>query len=174
MRYSVNNNGVVLSMVGASDSGFGIVSGPKPPPCFDCGGYAIVDGLFEVVDADLVLGANKDRLLSDLDTIANGYLGQGIVVNGLPVSTSLTAQARLNMAKANPRAQRKIVTNGGRFTSLVTETEFNSLVSEVEKYGQGVIDNWHDLIELINSETDLNSLLAVDLNSGWPSNIITA
>lgn len=169
MKYSVDNNGVVLSMVGAQDSGFGIVSGPKPPPCFDCGGYAIVDGLFQVVNADLVLGANKERLLSDLDTVADGHLSAGIEVGGVKVSTSQAALSRLALGKQHPKASRKIVINGGKNHALVTQAEFDAIVDAVAEYGQEIMDNWHDLIEAINAATTVAQLEAIDITTGWPA-----
>ncbi len=114
------------------------------------------------------LASIKERIVSLMAEKQDG----GIVFNGLPVATDPRAKAEIAGAKQKARASRKIVTrNGGGVKAELSQAQFDALHSAVEDYHQSVMDHAHDLLGQAEAAADPAS---VNIEAGWPSNVIDA
>lgn len=112
--------------------------------------------------------AVRERLTAQVIALMIEKQDGGITFNGIPVSTDNNANGDLTGAKLAPKASRKIVTRkGGGAKVVMTSAQLDALFDAVEQYRQDVMDRAYDLLTAIEAEQ------AVDVDTGWPSNIIT-
>ena len=91
-----------------------------------------------------------------------------IDVDGNKISTSTEARAEIAAVKERGRANQKVVTRAGTLLTL-TPAATDALLSAVDTHREAASDRYYDLVAAIDSATDLKTLRAIDINSGWPA-----
>lgn len=112
------------------------------------------------------------KLTKQVRDMASNLRDGGIIYDTVEVSTTANAIGLLNGAKHKGRTTRKVVMRGGR--AVMTQQAFDDLYGAINDYIQSVFDNEYDLLGAIEAAADIDDMLAIDVNSGWPSRDITS
>ena len=177
MKFEVNGSGRVTRVAGSAEVGHSIMKGPKPPPFVDCGGYAIQDGAFVLVDESLLVAAMRSQKIDQVNSRRDAvfyspmafktteleFRGQKDFERLAPMKMAATDL----IAAGNPNGILQIIMADDQIHD-VTAQEFSDLWTAGVGRNSSASLNARSLKNSLLACETVAELNAIDLDAGWP------